>query len=111
MGLTYCSFVSCQDNECIYHQDNAPKDKMISIADRNEGCLIRCPPDKKFSVQMVSDNHDIKVNPKVRGLYPNLYREVVQHDKISHSSWYSLSKQAFDEFWDYYNNKNIGYVY
>lgn len=51
MGLTYCSFVDCQDTECAYHQDNAPKDKMISISDRNEGCLVKCPPDKKFSVQ------------------------------------------------------------
>jgi hypothetical protein len=38
MSITYCSRLSCGKLSCDYHQYNAPKNKDISIADRNIGC-------------------------------------------------------------------------
>lgn len=65
----------------------------------------------KQSVQMVNDNYDVKHNPKVKELYPTLYEEVVAHDRISVSSWYDLSDEAFEEYQAYRENKDIGYVH
>ena len=39
-------------------------------------------------VQMVNDNYDVIHNPKVKEKYPTLYKEVVEHDRVSTSSWY-----------------------
>lgn len=61
-------------------------------------------------VQMVNDNYDIIHNPKVKTKYPTLYQEVIDHDKISMSSWYDLSEQAHKEYVEYINDKSIGYV-
>jgi hypothetical protein len=30
--------------------------------------------------------------------YPNLYKEIREHDRVSNSSWYSLSPEAFSEW-------------
>ena len=61
------------------------------------------------SVQLVSENSDIKFNPMVRELYPALYVEVVRHDLDSNSSWYELSDKAYAEYVDYMNNASIGF--
>lgn len=65
----------------------------------------------KNHVQMVNDNYDVKHNPKVRELYPILYEEVRAHDRVSASSWYDLSDEAFEEYQAYRENKDIGYIY
>lgn len=61
-------------------------------------------------VQMVNDNYDVIHNPKVKEKYPNLYKEVIEHDKISSSSWYSLTPVAYAEYQAYAKDKEIGYV-
>lgn len=65
----------------------------------------------KNPVQMVRDNYDIQHNPKVKELYPILYEEVRAHDRVSVSSWYDLSDEAFEEYQAYRENKDIGYIY
>ena len=62
------------------------------------------------SVQIRTDNYDIKNNPKVKDTYPALYKEVLQHDKISTSSWYDLSDKAYLEYVDYLEDDDIGYL-
>ena len=61
-------------------------------------------------VQMVNDNYDVIHNPKVKEKYPLLYKEVVEHDKVSTSSWYELSDAAYKEYQEYINDKSIGYI-
>lgn len=61
-------------------------------------------------IQMVNDNYDIIHNPCVKGKYPNLYKEVIDHDKVSNSSWYDLTEIAYKEYNEYINDKTIGYV-
>lgn len=60
-------------------------------------------------VQMVKDNYDILHNPQVKLKYPNLYREVKEHDKISTSSWYDLKVDAYNEYLSYLDDASIGY--
>ena len=62
------------------------------------------------SVQMRTDNYDIKHNPKVKEKYPLLYIEVVKHDEVSFSSWYELSDKAYWEYLKYMDDHDIGYV-
>jgi hypothetical protein len=61
-------------------------------------------------VQMVNDNYDIIHNPKVKEKYPKLYQEVIEHDRISTSSWYDLTDEAHQEYAEYSQDKSIGYV-
>lgn len=61
-------------------------------------------------VQMVNDNYDVIHNQKVKEKYPTLYKEVVEHDRVSTSSWYELSDKAYEEYQEYINDKSIGYV-
>ena len=49
----------------------------------------------KYSIQIIP-NDDIHDYAKKR--YPNLYKEVLDHDKISKSSWYELSEVAYNEY-------------
>lgn len=67
-------------------------------------------PEGRNSVRMVMDNHDIKFNEKVRERYPDLYHEVLEHDRDSFSSWYSLSDIAYQQWLVYMNDTEIGYV-
>ena len=60
-------------------------------------------------IQMVQDNYDILHNPYVRLKYPNLYREVKEHDRISTSSWYDLNTDAYNEYLLYIDDASIGY--
>lgn len=60
-------------------------------------------------VQMVNDNYDVIHNPKVKEKYPTLYKEVVEHDRVSTSSWYELSDRAYWEYQQYLNDDAIGY--
>lgn len=53
------------------------------------------------SVQMLDDNWIIKNNPQLRFFYPRLYKEIVEHDRVSHSSWYDLSEKAYEEYRNY----------
>ena len=47
MSNTYCSHTDCYYRDCTRHQDNAPKDRLISIADLDDGfCFIPEPTDK-----------------------------------------------------------------
>ena len=62
-------------------------------------------------VQMVNDNYDIIHNPKVKEKYPELYQEVIEHDKISSSSWYNLTDEAYKEYQEYAQDESIGYVH
>jgi len=50
---------------------------------------------KTCSVQIIF-NDDIHRMAKKH--YPNLYREVLEQDSISKSSWYKLSKPAYEEY-------------
>lgn len=61
-------------------------------------------------VQMVFDNYDIKQNPDVVKKYPLLYKEVQEHDRISTSSWYTLSDSAYTEYLAYFSDHTIGYI-
>ena len=61
----------------------------------------------KNQVQIVSDNYDILKNPNVKTLYPNLYKEIYEHDKLTNSSWYDLSQIAYQEYQSYKCNRNI----
>jgi len=61
-------------------------------------------------VQMVNDNYDVIHNPKVKEKYPTLYKEVIDHDKVSMSSWYDLTDAAYAEYLLYAEDKEIGYV-
>lgn len=61
-------------------------------------------------VQMVNDNYDVIRNQKVKEKYPTLYKEVIEHDRVSTSSWYELSDNAYEEYQKYINDKSIGYV-
>lgn len=49
-------------------------------------------------VQMINDNYDIIHDLTVREKYPILFSEVCEHDRISTSSWYSLSDEAYEEY-------------
>lgn len=60
--------------------------------------------------QIARDNYDIIHNPNVKTKYPTLYKEVLEHDKVSTSSWYDLSSEAYKEFQEYIQDKSIGYV-
>lgn len=61
-------------------------------------------------VQMLNDNYDVIHNPKVKEKYPTLYKEVIEHDRVSTSSWYKLSDAAYKEYQEYINDKSIGYI-
>lgn len=37
MEMTYCSHIDCIHTDCVRHQDFAPRDRDISIADLNDG--------------------------------------------------------------------------
>lgn len=63
-----------------------------------------------YSVQMVKDHYDIIHNPRVKVKYPVLHEEVINHDKESQSSWYSLSGPAFNEYKRYVDDRDIGYI-
>ena len=54
-----------------------------------------------YEIQMAHDNHVIKNDPKVRERYPALYAAVVSHDRVSQSSWYTLSDEAFRQYQAY----------
>ena len=60
--------------------------------------------------QIARDNYDILHNQKVKEKYPTLYKEVLEHDKVSTSSWYGLTEKAYTEFQEYIQDKSIGYV-
>ena len=47
---------------------------------------------------------------QVKEKYPNLYKEVYEHNKISRSSWYEFSKKAYDEYRKYLKDNTIGYI-
>lgn len=49
-------------------------------------------------VQMINDNYYIIHDLTVREKYPILFKEVCEHDRISTSSWYSLSDEAYEEY-------------
>lgn len=59
--------------------------------------------------QIVRDNYDILNNPKVKEKYPTLYKEVLEHDKVSTSSWYDFTPIAYEEFQKYSLDNSIGY--
>lgn len=41
MGITYCSHLDCYFRDCTRHQNNAPADRDISIADLDDGyCFV-----------------------------------------------------------------------
>ena len=61
-------------------------------------------------VQMIQDNYDIIHNPKVKEKYPQLYDEVVEHDRFSKSFWYKLSDKAYEEYEKYTEDNSIGYI-
>ena len=54
-----------------------------------------------YCQQIVRDNYDILNNPKVKERYPNLYKEVLEHDKVSTSSWYDFTSTAYEEYQAY----------
>lgn len=60
-------------------------------------------------VQMINDNYDIIHDLTVREKYPTLFREVREHNRISTSSWYSLSDKAYEEYqvWCKIRNGNL----
>lgn len=60
--------------------------------------------------QIARDNYDITHNSNVKEKYPTLYKEVLEHDKVSTSSWYDLTPKAYAEFQEYIQDKSIGYV-
>ena len=62
-----------------------------------------------FHQQIVRDNYDILNNPKVKERYPNLYKEVLEHDKISISSWYEFTSTAYEEYQAYKLDDSIDY--
>ena len=48
--ITYCSHTDCYYRDCIRHQYNAPTDKVISVADLDDGfCFIPVPEDRVFT--------------------------------------------------------------
>jgi hypothetical protein len=51
------------------------------------------------SVQIIN-NYAItnKSSEEIKLAYPNLFKEVLEHDKITSSSWYDLSDAAFAEY-------------
>lgn len=63
----------------------------------------------KHFVQMVSDNYDVLHNPNVKERYHTLYQEVYNQDKVSFSSWYYLSDEAYAEWEKYVKDNSIGY--
>ena len=58
--------------------------------------------------QIVRDNYDILNNPKVKEKYPTLYKEVLEHDRVSTSSWYDFTTTAYEEFQKYSQDTSIG---
>ncbi len=64
----------------------------------------------RHHVQMVHDNYDVIHNPNVKQKYPTLYKEVMEHDHVSTSSWYDLTTEAYKEYQRYIEDENIGYV-
>ena len=62
------------------------------------------------SIQIRKDNFDIKNNPKVKDKYPELYAQIMRHDKDSFSSWYELTDDAYEEYMDYLQDYDIGYI-
>ena len=59
---------------------------------------------KTYHIQMINDNYDIIHNYQYK--YPVLYAEICAHDKLSHSSWYDLTEQAYQEYQAYFKDHN-----
>lgn len=58
------------------------------------------------SVQII-DNDCIR--DYAENKYPNLYTEVMKHDRVSNSSWYDLTEKAFEEYKIYFEEmKELG---
>lgn len=84
-----------------------PKEQQFNFCPK---CGHKLPKDNnKHTVQMVCDHYDVLHNPKVKEKYPTLYEEVYQHDKVSLSSWYTLSDEAYHEFKKYIVDDSISY--
>ena len=49
MSITYCSHTDCYYRDCVRHQNNAPTDRDISIADLNDGYCFIPEPDPSFN--------------------------------------------------------------
>jgi hypothetical protein len=47
---------------------------------------------------MINENYDVINDLTVRAKYPVLFNEVCEHDKVSTSSWYSLSDKAYEKY-------------
>ena len=84
-----------------------PKEKQFNFCPKC-GCKLS-KEEGRYPVQMVNDNYDITHNPKVEEKYPILYKEVYDHDKVSVSSWYDLSSEAYEEWTKYIKDTTIGY--
>jgi hypothetical protein len=62
------------------------------------------------NVQII-DNYSImnKNYLKVKDRFPDLYKEVLDHDKTTPSSWYELSDKAFFQYTSYWRESNDFY--
>jgi SET domain-containing protein len=56
----------------------------------------------KHEVQII---HNYAIHYYAEKHYPNLYKEVMAHDKTNNSSWYSLSDAAYEEWKRYKKNR------
>ena len=73
----------------------------ISNSDKKAKSIVNVKNDK-YHVKMINSNHDIK--ERYAEKYPILYQEVLEHDKTSTSSWYDLTKEAYDQYKLYIND-------
>jgi hypothetical protein len=61
-------------------------------------------------VQII-DNYSITNKPcfNCKGRYPSLYHEVFAHDKVTSSSWYDLTEDAYAEYQQWRRERNDFY--
>jgi hypothetical protein len=57
-------------------------------------------------VQII-DNYSLFWKSEFKNRYPRLSQEVKEHDRITSSSWYHLSDEAFSECMEYFKDLGI----
>lgn len=99
------------DNKIVEEVKKLKMENIIKWQKVSKECGLLGKEQKNIKhVQIAIDNYDIKQNPKVKEKYPTLYKEVVEHDRVSTSSWYDLSYKACKEYNEYIKDESIGYV-
>lgn len=90
-------------------------DKVVSLLEKNPRCyrvdvncknygvfqFLRLFGKKEFFSIQILNNYTISTSKKAQELFPSLYKEVCEQDSYCTSSWYDLTKKAYQEALEY----------